>query len=282
MTDEDRLREILHSEATTVVPSGDGLAVIRARVARRHRLHLMLLPAGALVTAAAVIAFFSFTGAPATQKLITPATRPPVTPTPTPTPTATAEPTATGPVAPYTGPALWPFTSVAQGQAWMADHGARPWAGDPLAVGQHLLTDLLKVQGVTASGTAPSLLLTVQGKKVGVVHVVQVFRGGPWTVVGVGGTDLTITTPAVGAKITSPTKVSGRVVGVDENVQLRLITATGKDLANAGAPAGSEVPWEGTLTWSDQTWFTAGIVAITRSAKDGEINRITVVVVKRT
>ena len=270
MTAEDQLRDLLKEAASTVVPSGDGLTAIRARVGKRHRLHLLLLPLGALATAAAVFAFFALTGPAGTQQLITPATHPP-----------SASATASGPVSPYTGPALWPFTSVQQGQDWMSDHGARPWAGDPLAVAQHLLTDLLKLDGVTASGRAPAIALTVQGHRVGTVRVAQVLRGGPWTVSGVGGTDLTITTPAVGATITSPTRVSGRVVGVDENVQLRLVTATGHELATGGAPAGTDVPWEGALTWTDQTWFTAGIVGVTRSAKDGSINRIAVIVVKR-
>jgi hypothetical protein len=184
-------------------------------------------------------------------------------------------------VAPYRGPALWPFTAAEQGQAWMTNHGTRPWAQDPVAVAQHFVDDLLKLTEVTASGTAPNVTLKVQGRQVGVVHVVRTFAGGPWTVVSVCCTDLTITAPEVGTAITSPTQVSGRITGVDENVQLQLITATGHLLASGGAPAGTDAPWEGTLTWSDQTWFTAGIVGITRSNKDGAINRIAVVVVKR-
>jgi hypothetical protein len=288
MTPEDRLRDILKGEAAAIMPAGDGLALIRERVARRRRLRLLAVPGGALVTAAAVVAVFALTGPPANQSLVgPPAEQPTATPTATtePTQAPTAPPLQMAMVSPYRGPALWPFTSAEQGRAWMNDHGARPWAQDPLAVAQHFVDDLLKLDSVTASGTAPNVTLTVPGpvasKQVGVVHVVRTFEGGPWTVVSVCCTDLTITTPEAGTAITSPTEVSGRITGVDENVQLRLITATGRDLASTGAPAGTEMPWQGSLTWTDQDWFTAGIVAITRSPRDGTINRIAVVVVKR-
>jgi hypothetical protein len=184
---------------------------------------------------------------------------------------------------------LWPFTSVEQGQAWMTDHGKRPWADDPTAVAIHLVRDLLKLEVEVvqsapydeSTDVAPTITLKVQGRQVGVVHLVRVFSGGPWTVVSVCCTDLIITSPMPGAAITSPTQVTGRVTGVDENVQLRLLTATGRDLATSGAPAGGEEPWTGTLTWAAQDWYTAGVVAITRSPRDGSITRIAVVVVKR-
>ena len=274
MSAEDRLREILQSEASTLVPQGDGLTRIRERVARRRRLRLVLVPAGALATAAVVVAVIALTGgSPGTQKLqqdpIGPATQPPATPTSTPAP-------------PYTGPAIWPFTSTAQGDAWKTNHGNRPWAGDPTQVAQHFVSDFLKLTGVSAQGTGDTIDLRFQSTDLGLVHLVQISSGGPWTVTDVGGTVLIFTTPSPVQALTSPTTVSGRVEGVDENVQLQLIASgSAKVLGSTTAPAGGAVPWSGTLTWSDQSWFTAGLVAITRSNKDGSLTRITVIAVKR-
>lgn len=280
MSAEDRLREILHSEASTVVPAGDGLARIRERVARRRRLRLLLVPAGALTTAAAVVAVIALTSTEATQKLqqdpVIPITQPTTTAPPTTKPSPTVAPTT------YTGPALWPFTSSAQTEAWKADHGNRPWAGNPTQVAQHFVADFLKLTDVSALGSGATIDLRSHGVDLGRVQLVQITEGGPWTVTGVGGSALTITSPTPMQAITSPTKVTGRVVGVDENVRLLLISSgTSMQLADTSAPAGGEIPWQGTLTWSNQTWFTGGIVGITRSSKDGSLTRITVVPVKR-
>ena len=285
MSAEDRLREILHSEASTLVPSGDGLARIRQRVDRRRRLRLVLLPVGAAAAAGIVVAVIALTGTTGTQRL----EQTPVGPaspggTTAPTHAATTPPTRPSPsaAASYTGPAMWPFTSSAQGRAWTAHHGSRPWAGDPRLVAQHLVTDFLKVTGVSALGSGDTIDLRCQGRDVGLVHLVQISQGGPWTVTAVGGTDLTISSPRPTAAVTSPTQVSGRLQGVDENVRLQLIgSASAHELGATSAPAGNAVPWRGTLTWSDQTWYTAGLVAITRSAKDGSITRITAIPVKR-
>lgn len=281
MSAEERLRDILRDEASTFVPAGDGLALIRERVARRRRLRLLLIPSGAVVTTAAIVAVFALGGPSATQRLNGPAQRP--------TATATAP---TDPSVPYTGPMLWPFTSPAQMDAWRTDHGQRPWADDDVQVAAHFATDLLGVAGLIAKdvGVYDAVLrqqrvqqveLRLNGRLVSTIDLIRLHVAGPWTVMDARGGDLTITTPQVGATITSPTRVSGRITGVDENVQLQLITATGHLLASSGAPAGTPMPWEGTLTWSDQTWFTAGIVGITRSNKDGAITRIAAIVVKR-
>jgi hypothetical protein len=97
----------------------------------------------------------------------------------------------------------------------------------------------------------------------------------------VGGLDLTMDSPKPGAPITSPTSVSGRAGQVDENVALRLLSQSGEELASAGAPAGREVPWTGSLTWSRQDWTHGAIVGITRSNKDGAVTRVVGVPVTR-
>src|SRR5690349_16057742 len=58
MSAEDKLREILRSEATTIVPAGDGLARIRERAERKRRVRLWVVPSAALATVGAAAAFF--------------------------------------------------------------------------------------------------------------------------------------------------------------------------------------------------------------------------------
>ncbi|MCU1588714.1 MAG: hypothetical protein JWN31_2207 [Frankiales bacterium] len=284
MSAEDRLRDILKTDASSVVPSGDGLALIRERVAsrRRLRLRLLLVPAGALVTVAVIVVVFALTESPATEQLNGPTS-----------PGATSTTPSTTMAAPYAGPMLWPFTSRAQMDAWQKDHGNRPWAHDQLQVSAHFATDLLGLRGLNAHAFGVHLAVLRTGEQrdqvqlragrrvVSTLDLIKLRVGGSWTVIDARGGDLTITAPQAGTAVTSPTQVSGRITGVDENVQLQLITATGHLLATSGAPAGTEMPWNGTLTWSDQTWFTAGIVGITRSSKDGSITRIAGIAVKR-
>lgn len=281
MTAEDRLRDLLRSEATTITPDGDGLARIRARVARRHRVRFWLLPSAAVATVAAAAAFVLIApDDPKTQTL-----------QPGGTPTATSEATASPTLAPplpgdtYTGPAIWPFTSQAQAEGWTV--ASTPWdMRDSKAVTEHFVSDYLGLTGVTVTQTCVScevLGLDVAGRSVGEVTVAHYSVGAAhlFTVVGVAGTDLTITSPAAGAAVASPTSVTGRITGVDENVQLRLLTAAGTQLATAGAPAGSAVPWSATLTWSATDWSSGAVIGVTRSPRDGSVNRVVAVPVIR-
>ena len=291
MNPEDRLRELLRAEAATLVPAGDGLARIRDRVARRRRARFWLLPSTALATAGAAAAFFLFAhDDPSHKQTLQPAS-----------PSATAEPTTEPTAAPTAVPAddggmpldqaaIWPFTSQAQASAWVGDHGTLPWAENGLDVGRHFVTDFLKLTGVDVSQPCVScgvLSLKVDGKEIGTVAMVRVGAGFAtghgtqvYTVVNVSGTDLTITTPKSGAALTSPTQVSGRITGADENVQLRLISSTSTQLATAGAPAGSAVPWQATLSWTNNDWTGGGLVGITYDGR-GILNRVTAIPVTR-
>jgi hypothetical protein len=299
MSAEDRLREVLRREATTVVPAGDGLAKIQQRLVRRRRRRAFLLPACALATAGAVTAFFVLGGTGEWQKLVqTPTTH---GPTPSschpglpegPCPTATPQPTAppAGSDFSTTPPMLWPFTSDNEARSWERSPGPRTWASDPDQVTRHFVQDFLGITGASTtlvsgdcidcpSQHRPTTVIgvTVGGRRVAAVQLAQVSDAkGPWTVTGVLGADLTITSPRPGAAVSSPLSVTGRITGVDENVRLRLITATGKEIATAGAPAGSAVPWQGTLAWADPSWTTAGIVGTTYSLKDGSLTRVVV------
>lgn len=291
MNPEDRLRDVLRNEASAVVPAGDGLAKIQQRLVRRRRRRVMLVPSAALVMAAAIGAFFVLGGSGGTQRLVqTPGGH-------RPSPSFCYPPLAEGPcstvrpsqpIAEPDGTTLWPFTSAAEAQAWQPT-GPYPWAGDILATAEHFATDYLGITGLR--GFQPNAVDGTVGLQSGqpdrrkisavkLVHYESADGKRVWTVESVA-TDMSVTSPTAGAAISSPTSVTGRITGVDENVRLRLLTSAGKEIANGGAPAGSEVPWQGTLTWSDTSWTTAGIVGTTYSPKDGALTRLVVVPVLR-
>lgn len=286
---EDRLRQILAEHAETVVPAGDGLARIQQRL-ERSRPWRVLLPVGGLVAAGlAVVLVVQSVGIGARDVVQNPSSPPPTTAQPTPSTSPTTDvpgPSPSPAPATYDGPAIWPFHSQAEGQEWLADRGGKPWAGDPLEVSERFASDFLALSGVTASVPSSFGLprphryttqLSAGGRSVGRVELARYGDAGPWTVVRVGGTDLTLTTPAPGSRVRSPLQVSGRVTGVDENVRLDLVTRSGAVIATSGAPAGSEVPWEGELRWSVRGWSSAAVVGTTRSMKDGTVTRIVAV-----
>ena len=288
MSAEDKLREILRSEATTVVPAGDGLARIRERVERRRRVRVWLLPSAALATAAVAAAFFLISPGGHSPQTLQQAT---ASPTTTEAPTPTANPTTGVPDDggyPLDHAAIWPFTSQAEARGWQT---TAPWAQDGLQVGKHFVTDHLGLTGVTVTQSCVScdaLGLEVAGQSVGQIDLARVgvgFSTGSgaqvYTVMDVTSSDLTVTSPKAGTAIASPTRVTGRVQGVDENVALRLLAQSGDELATTTAPAGSDAPWSGTLTWSNTSWTHAAIVGVTRTNKDGAINRVVAVPVRR-
>ncbi len=286
MSAEDRLRDLLQHEAAAVEPVGDGLARIRERIARRRRVRRVAWPTAALATAALVAGLLVVLphDDPRGPRVLVPATTAPTTPAATPTPTVTPTPSPTPDVGllpgSYAGPAVWPFTSAEQARSWQGGD----WVTDSRQVVARFVTDYLGLSGVTVTQTCVScevLGLQVAGRSVGEARVGHyTFTGGKrvFTVVGVGGTDLTVTSPRPGQSVSSPLQVSGRITGVDENVALTLRTAPGgRVVAQGGAPAGSAVPWSATLTWSGSTSGAGALSGVTRSAKDGSVNRVVVV-----
>jgi len=286
MTAEERLRDLLRSEATTIVPGGDGLARIRERIERRRRRRIWLVPSAVLVTAAAAASFVLFV--PDDRRTAT--LQPGATPTETAGPTPSVSPipaVADDGGTPLDVAAIWPFATQAAASTWSSDF---PWAQDGLQVGRHFIADYLKLKDVNVAQHCVScgvLELDVNGKSVGQLTLARIgvgFASGRgtqvYTVVAAGGTDLTITSPAAGAAITSPTSLTGRITGADENVMLRLLSTSGDELATAGAPAGSAVPWSATLTWSRSDWSTGGITGVTYDGR-GILNRVVALPVTR-
>jgi hypothetical protein len=292
MSAEDELRDILRSEATTIVPAGDGLARIRDRVERRRRVRLWLVPSAALATVGAAAAFFLFAPdggrKPTTLQQGSPSPSVSASESPAPVPTVTTTPTTNG-VAPqpsdsWAGPAYWPFASADD-----LENVADPvpaWLQDGLQVGQRLVRDVLELQDVTVTRSCVScevLSLKVAGSHVGTVNLGHYTVHGKrvFTVVSINDTDLEITSPTAGTAISSPTRVTGRIQGVDENVRLRLVAKDGGVFSQGAAPAGSAVPWTANLSWTARDWQTGAILATTGSMRDGAINRVALTPVQR-
>ena len=277
MTHEERLGELLREQAQTVVPSGDGLARIANRVAARRRRRWALLPAAALVTGAAVAAAFVLGGGGTGTTLVQ------VPTTHGPRPSAAPTVTGGGLDHAFENPALWPFTSAQEISAWRTTY---PYANDKSALVSHYLQDVLGIPGTTLTRPCEScdvVDIAVAGRKVGQAALERFFLDGAqvYTISTIGGTDLTLLSPSAGEAVSSPTRVTGRITGVDEHVDLTLLSQAGAVLATGGAQAGSAVPWTAQLTWTDTGWTHAGLVAKTFSAKDGTLNRLTVLPVTR-
>lgn len=159
-------------------------------------------------------------------------------------PIATSSPSATSPAlapAPSHSSArfgyqpLYPFTSLAQVQAWQAGDqagGHQPWhlSADQTALsftqGYLGFTEISKVARHTIS--ADSARVTVglalpDGKisDAATIHLVKWGSGQavPWEVVGTDDTTLTVDVPAYGTAVPSPVTVGGTITGVDENLR---------------------------------------------------------------
>jgi hypothetical protein len=310
-TPEDRLAALLREQAETLTPGADGLTKIRARVANRRRARWFMVPSAAVATAVAVASFFVFSG-PDDQSSLgqvggspspsgspffcyqpaaegsCPTPDPTASPSPDPTIAGTTPPSPEGFVGQAFEPAIWPFASHDQAQAWRQDTSSRPWAGDNLAVAQHFVDDYLHLTGVHLVQTCVSCdvvgIVNSDGQQVATVGLVREDDGSPraYSVTGVYvGSGFTVTTPTEGQKITSPATLTGHITGVDENVSISLVTQDGRTIGTASAPAGSGAPWATTISWTDQGWYTGALVLKTYSPKDGALNRLIVLRVTR-
>lgn len=182
--------------------------------------------------------------------------------------------------APAFAPAIWPFASASQVAAWHQDSSRMPWASDPQAVANHFLTDYLSLRGITATPACAScldlVLRNTSARTIGTLRLVP--EEGAYSVAGVTlASGLSVTAPAEGQRLSSPTTVTGTVEGVDESIVMTLRAQSGKVLGSTSAPAGSGQPWSGRLSWSDRSWYTGALVLATYSPKDGALNRLVVI-----
>lgn len=259
-TPEERLAALLRE--TDIPVRGDGLSRIQARLARRRRTR-WIAPVAALATAGVAASVLVLNGIGGRDTLT-------VQPAGPPSATAPPSPVASS----YDGPFVWPEPQTAL--------DVESWRADPLQVAEHFVTDFLKLDGVTASkqvtaGPGQDVQLLVNGTAVSVLSLEPIDGGTQWVVTQANGTGGHVNAPGFGEAVTSPLDVRGTLDhAVDDNVLLTLVTRAGKQLAQTSAPAGSAIPWSGTLTWKDATWTAGSVVGITRSNKDGAVTRVLV------
>jgi hypothetical protein len=289
-TPEERLAALLRD--TDIPVRGDGLQRIQAKLARRRRMR-WVAPVAALATAGAAASVIVLAGGGDRDTLtVQPGGTPAASADPTPTPVPCGAhpplgaPCPTGSMAPssqadgqYDGPFVYPDLGPS------ASPDSLPWANDPAQVAQHFVTDFLKLDGITVStegfdgipGPGRDVRLLAGKTDVSLLHLESIQGGSRWVVTQANGTGAQITAPGFGAAVTSPLEVSGTLDrAVDDNVRLTLVTSYGMSLAETSAPAGSDVPWRGTLTWARTQWSRGAVVGVTRSNKDGAVTRVIV------
>ncbi|NKQ56198.1 hypothetical protein HFP15_25300 [Amycolatopsis sp. K13G38] len=176
---------------------------------------------------------------------------------------------------------LWPFAGTTDAAAWQDSYrsgGHQPWHLDAGLTAQSFTQGYLGYQELDQI-TATTVQATQAWIGVGyrtpngqqataaVVHLAKLGSGtdAPWEVVGTEDTTLTLTSPAYGAKITSPATVGGRITGVDENIQVQARELQrGLVGQSAGVPAGGQnTPWSVPVRFSAPAGSVLTIAAAT-------------------
>jgi hypothetical protein len=291
------LRDSMRNEAETVMPAGDGLARIQQRVsARRARLRWMrptlALTSVAVLAIAGIGAYAVVHGDGGTDRVLpVPATQPPTeTPTTEPTPSQTTPPPAS--VA-FPKRAIFPFTSAKDERAWeqQAAAGHSPWQGDPRSVATYWVTNFLQLSSVNKfvrqTNFTPSKVDVTLGRMqsdagsqrqiaVTTVHLVKYAKA--WIVTG--ATDdsrlLRITSPAAGAKVTSPVVASGPGFGADEAAAVQVRAATAPASYGEGHTGSFGVRgWSAHVSFSTPTSSVGVLVVVETSQADSLPSRVT-------
>ena len=296
-----QLRAMMHEEAETITPAGDGLSKIQQRVASRRARLRWFRPAVVLGSAAALaligVGAYAVVHNPdkgndslQTATTPTPSETPPVSESPSPTPTVV--PVSTG----FPRRAIFPFTTAAAERTWerAAAQGHMPWVQDPKSVASFWVQNYLQLPSVTdvqkivtQPGTPETADVTLgrtlqaEGQQpfaVTVVHLVQ--YGKAWIVTGAsdGRGLLRISSPGAGTTVSSPVSVVGPGFGVDEaaDVQVR-DAATPTRFGHGGTGSfGGHAPWSASVSFSRPTG-TVGVIAIVEASQaDGLPARLTV------
>lgn len=104
--------------------------------------------------------------------------------------------------------------------------------------------------------------------------VVRQLSDGNWWVLGSGLENIRLDQPAAGARLTSPTQLTGQALAYEGHVDVEL-RADGVDapISTTFVTGGGDVvrPFEGTLTFPAPTQRFGAILLITRSARDGSV-----------
>lgn len=190
---------------------------------------------------------------------------------------------SSGPILPGNYQPLWPFTDAAAVAAWQQRHrdgGAESWRLDPGRTALEFTREFLgfkEVDEVVARKVDEREAWITVGyaspessapAEVAELHLLQVGGGDdrPWEVVGTEDDTMSLTTPKYGAAVRSPVTVGGRISGVDENIQVKVLqTGSSKPLGEfCCLPAGGdESPWSTKVTYKGGSGRTLTIVAWT-------------------
>jgi hypothetical protein len=129
---------------------------------------------------------------------------------------------------------LWPFASAEEARAWQRSYrsgGHGPWhlSAEETALAFAGFLGFAEIDRVTSRTVRDGDARIGVGSRgqegtttAAVLHLVRVGDGAdaPWEVVGTDDRELTLTTPAYGAAVSSPVAVGGEITGVDESLRL--------------------------------------------------------------
>jgi Immunoglobulin-like domain of bacterial spore germination len=160
----------------------------------------------------------------------------------------------------FPAPALWPFRTQAEADAWLvADaEGHSPWHADAAATAQFFTTgylgfteiDRITSQDVRADEAWIGVGYEAEPGVVATSAVIHLRRFGPtpdapWEVVGSRDTVLTLDTPEYGSQLTEALRVGGTITGVDESVHVQVRQSSGVIGDSCCVPAGGDATrWE--------------------------------------
>lgn len=193
---------------------------------------------------------------------------------------------------------MWPFSTLAQAQAWERDFhsgGHQPWHLDPdqtaLSFTQGYLgfQDVSRVSAHSVSGREARIGVGLSARTgatgtAAVIHLVRygTDRDAPWEVVGTDDTTFSLTVPAYGSVVRSPVLTGGRITGVDENIRVSVRQASSTTPLGTFCclPAGgSASPWKASVSFSGARDRVLTIVAST-GGHISEVERFTVTAVR--
>lgn len=177
---------------------------------------------------------------------------------------------------------LWPFRSAAEVSAWEQAYRARGSDAWHLQAGDTAVrftttflgfADIDSVLGTVTNGTGAHVTVgfhptSSQSSPSAVVHLVRWGAGSsaPWEVVGTDDSSFAMTTPAYGARASSPLAVGGSITGVDESIRVAVRQpSSGSPLGTfCCMPAGGTgSPWAATVSYSGATDPVLTVVAVT-------------------
>ncbi|MDN3296787.1 hypothetical protein QWM81_22610 [Streptomyces ficellus] len=210
----------------------------------------------------------------------------------TPAPTSSAPLIGVGRLQP-----MWPFTTLAQAQAWeraFAAGGHQPWHLDPEQTALSFTQDYLgfreidRVTKRSVTATQARIGVGLSGPEssgsAAVIHLVRYGTGpnAPWEVVGTDDTTFSMTKPAYGSVVRSPVRTGGRITGVDESIRVQIRQPSSKaPLGESCCPpaGGSNQPWSSSVSFTKATDPVLTIVAST-GGHIAEVERFTVTAVR--